>query len=707
MRKTKFDYIKRILLCTVLLIAVIGSTVVSAESQVPYDGYTYWTDTNDSGSRKSVYSKNGFEVKKVVDSDKIGVASFNEITDCYVDSSGIYLLDGGNSRITVLDKNYNLVREYGELNYNGELLNYKGARGIFLSNGRMYVCDTENGRVLVSDQNGIVSGFIEKPTSSLVPEEFQYRPIKVVCDSKGYLYVLSEGSYYGVLLFSPQLDFLGFFGSNKVTNGIAGVLNNIMSRVFPNNDKKAASRRVLPYSMSDMCIVDDNVIYTVTGSTSQVNQKDQIRKLFVGNGANILNTETTNFADEGYNTSSRGNETQYQDLCSIEVDSDGFVYALDSKYCRVLVYDTAGRMITAFGNGFGYGQQEGTFKKPVSVAVNGNDILVADGKKNSITVFEPTETFTLTKQGQILTLKGDYQSSYDIWNQVLSLDSNSQLAYCGLARYYYSSGDYDNALDYARKGYDRDTYALAFKQVRTDVITEYFWLFALIAVVVIAALIVAVKMIKKKGIVLIKNRKVKLMTSVLFHPIDTFTEIKEKQMTSVAISFVLLVVFYVTSVLKVLCGGFMFNYYDPTSFNAIWTLVQSVGLIVLWIVANWLVCSLMGGNGRIKEIITVACYSLIPLIISQVLQIILTNVLLPDEAAFLNIIGYVAYLFFFLMLTFGSIVIHDYGFGKFIGTSVLTVLAMAIVLFLIFLVIMLCQQFIGFISTIITELSTL
>ena len=116
MRKTKFDYIKRILLCTVLLIAVIGSTVVSAESQVPYDGYTYWTDTNDSGSRKSVYSKNGFEVKKVVDSDKIGVASFNEITDCYVDSSGIYLLDGGNSRITVLDKNYNLVREYGELN---------------------------------------------------------------------------------------------------------------------------------------------------------------------------------------------------------------------------------------------------------------------------------------------------------------------------------------------------------------------------------------------------------------------------------------------------------------------------------------------------------------------------------------------------------------------------------------------------------------
>ena len=114
----------------------------------------------------------------------------------------------------------------------------------------------------------------------------------------------------------------------------------------------------------------------------------------------------------------------------------------------------------------------------------------------------------------------------------------------------------------------------------------------------------------------------------------------------------------------------------------------------------------MGGNGRITEIITVTCYSLIPLIINQVIQIIFTNVLLVDEAAFLSIISMVATLLFLLMLAMGTMVIHEYGFGKFVGTSVITVIGMAIIIFLIFMVVMLLQQLFGFISTIILEIST-
>lgn len=708
MHNKKLKYIKRLLIGTITLIALSCSVVVSAESQVPYDGYTYWTEISGDNSRKSVYTKAAYEVDSTIDANELGIDQYNELSDfCVSDDGNIYILDGAASRITVLDGHYNVVKEFKSLDSNGESLQFSGAKGIYVKNGKLFICDTENSRVLVSDLNGNIENQILKPDSSLIPSDFLFRPIKIAEDSRGYTYVLSEGSFYGALLFSPDKAFIGFFGSNSVTNGVSDIFNNIMSRIFPNNVKQAAKARVLPYSIVDLCMVDDDFIYTVTGSIGRVGQKGQIRKLFVGNGSNILADNSQNFADEGYNSTSRDNKAQLQDLSSIDVDENGYIYALDSKFGRIFVYDKTGKMLSAFGGGFEYGEQKGNFQRALTLALCGDRLLVLDSIKNSITVFKPTEIFKLIKEAQTLTLNGDYNASADIWHRILSMDSNCQLAYSGIARVEYAAGRYSSAKEYARKGYDRETYALAFKELRTEFITDYFWLVMIAVIVLFTAIAILLKIKKHKNFNLIKNQKLQLVKSVLIHPIDTFTVIKEKRLSSVGISVCLLMVYYITSVLTVLAGGFMFTYYDPSNFNSIWVLLKSVGLIVLWIAANWLVCSLMGGNGRITEIITVACYSLIPLILNNIVQLILTNVLIPEEATFLSIINTVAYIFFFLMLAFGSMVIHDYGFGKFVGTSFVTVVGMAIVIFLLFLIIMLVQQLFGFVTTIITEISTL
>ena len=708
MRVKELKYIKRLLICLVTLIVIFCSGNVSAESQIPYDGYTYWIGTDSADSRKSVYTKAAYEVDTTVDAISLGIKKYDELSDfCVGDDGNIYILDGAASRITVLDDNYKVIKEFESLNSNGEPLQFIGAQGIFVKNGNIFVCDTENSRVLVSDFNGNVKSQIGKPDSALIPDDFLYQPIKIACDSNGYTYILSKGSFYGALLFSPSEEFIGFFGSNSVTNSVSGVFNNIISRIFPNNAKQSATARVLPYSIVDLCMVDDDFMYTVTGSIGRAGQKGQIRKLFVGNGSDILASSSKNFADEGYNSTSRDNKIQLQDLCSIDVDNNGYIYALDSKYGKIFVYDKTGRMLAVFGGGFEYGEQKGIFRRALTLELFGDKLLVLDGLKNSITVFKPTEIFSLIKQAQTLTLNGDYTVSADAWHKVLSMDSNCQIAYSGIARVEYAAGNYNSAKEYARKGYDRDTYALAFKELRTEFITDYFWAIILTAVVLTVAIVILLKIKKHKKIKLVKSKKAQLAMSVFIHPIDTFAIIKEKRLSSVGISVGFLLTYYITSVLTVLCGGFMFTYYDPSSFNSVWVLVKSVGLIVLWIVANWLVCSLMSGNGRIEEIITVACYSLIPLILNNIIQLTLTNILIPEEATFLSIINAVAYIFFFLMLVFGSMAIHDYGFGKFVGTSVITVIGMAVVVFLIFLIVMLVQQLLGFISTIITEISTL
>ena len=85
---------------------------------------------------------------------------------------------------------------------------------------------------------------------------------------------------------------------------------------------------------------------------------------------------------------------------------------------------------------------------------------------------------------------------------------------------------------------------------------------------------------------------------------------------------------YVVTVINDTKGGFAFTIFDKGNYNAIFVLLSTIGLAVLWTVANWLVCSLASGIGTLKEIYIVTCYSTIPLIFSKLLNLVLTHVLL-------------------------------------------------------------------------------
>ena len=56
------------------------------------------------------------------------------------------------------------------------------------------------------------------------------------------------------------------------------------------------------------------------------------------------------------------------------------------------------------------------------------------------------------------------------------------------------------------------------------------------------------------------------------------------------------------------------------------------------------------------------------------------------------------------MLIVGIMRIHDYEFGRFMGTTALTICAMLIIVFILFLVFMLIQQVWGWLVTMYSEL---
>ena len=170
------------------------------------------------------------------------------------------------------------------------------------------------------------------------------------------------------------------------------------------------------------------------------------------------------------------------------------------------------------------------------------------------------------------------------------------------------------------------------------------------------------------------------------------------------ICLVLLVLYYVVSVLQELAGGFQFTIYDPANFNSLWVLARSVGFVLLWVAGNWMVCTLLQGKGRFREILIVTCYSLMPVIIEQVLRLILTNVLLIGEGDILGIMDTIAVLYMLILLTVGLIRIHDYSMSRFLATSLLTLIGMAAIVFLMIMIGLLLQQLAGFVVTVGMEL---
>lgn len=700
MFKKSFKNIFTVVIVTIL--ALIPAFSVNAE--VPYESYTYWSDVGEQD--KAVYNRPMYSADFVIDASYLGVEKFSKINDITFDEKGnLYILDN-ESRIVVLDKDYKVIREIGLINGTESYLDSKGL--YIAKDGTIYICDTEGRRILHINNKGKLIDKITLPESNLIPDDFDFRPTNIAIDEYGYTYILSDGSYYGALLFDVDMEFLGFYGANTVSATLGNVFSNIKNRILPNNAKKGNSTKRLPYCFVDLTIDDEGFIYTSTGYTDD-ERKGQVRKLGPGIGNNILGSDEISFVDTKVNTSYNKGAVSKQDIFDIEVDDNGFVYGLESAFGKVFVYDSSCRILSVFGGGMGFGNQVGTFVTVSALEIqnNGDYVLVADSATNKITVFKITEFGKTIKNLIGLTLDGDYEGAKEGWEEVIKTDNNFQPAYGALARAYINEGDYETALELAKKGYDRETYAIAFEYRRNDIINENFILIFIALAVLIVLVIVILVVSKRKKIVVIRNKQVNLMFSVLAHPSNAFTEIKEKRQGSIWLCVISVLLFYVATILQTLKGGFLFTIYDPASFNSLWLFVKTAGLVVLWIVANWMVCTLLSGKGRFKEIAIVTCYSLLPLIIEKFIRLVLTNVLLPTEASFLNILDAIAILYFLFIIIIGLMKIHDFSMGRLIGTSVLSLAGVAAIVFLVITIVILVQQFGGFIVTVASEILTL
>ena len=474
-------------LLTLLLLS--GLILPTAASDIPYKGYNYdeWNEP--------IPSKAGFLPGEVYYGDQEKTVTLNAPEDLCVSEDGtIYILDSGNGRVVVLDAAFKLIKTIDKFtNEDGSTHTLFNPTGIYVRNSKLYIADYDNKVVVVSDTDGKIKMMIEKPESGTFPQESEFRPQKILCDSLGNIYVSVLGVYQGAAVFDKEGNFIDFFGSNTVQTSLSLVMDRFWKSLL-NNEQADQISNYVPVQFTGFDISKNDFLYTCTGSDGGLGSRlSRVNP----NGDNLWSgMATTGDLKVGY-YKIHGYPTSFVDVAITE---DKFLFALDSTKGRIFMYDAEGNMIFAFG---GKGTQRGTFALLAGIDTWEEKVLVLDKGKSSITVFEPTLYGSTVKEALSLYNEGDYDGSKEIWEKVLIEDGNMFTAYVGIGKALFYSGKYQESIEYFRKGNDRENESRAFNEYRSELFRTAFPYaisgICILAVVIVGFLIWRKQYRKKKG----------------------------------------------------------------------------------------------------------------------------------------------------------------------------------------------------------------
>jgi len=188
------------------------------------------------------------------------------------------------------------------------------------------------------------------------------------------------------------------------------------------------------------------------------------------------------------------------------------------------------------------------------------------------------------------------------------------------------------------------------------------------------------------------------------HPFEGFEDLRWKKGYNMKVSLLIVLAFFVLTVLQARMTGFLFNTDIPKIFNIVPYFSSTILLFFIWVVANWSLCTLFNGEGKMKYICCTSAYALIPYLVSMIVTTAASNMLLPREGGFLAFISVLGIAWSAVMMISGMKAVHQYSIPKTLLAIVFTVLAMVIMLFIVVLLVALFQQVYVFFYTIYTEL---
>ncbi|WP_144027101.1 hypothetical protein [Paenibacillus sp. FSL R7-0273] len=428
----------------------------TASADAPYRGYT-WT-----GSGSEVSSINGYMYDSSIDPGSTAAGALKNPESLFIaEDDTLYIVDTGNSRIIHLDKNGEPIKIIGDAEGGGKL---QEPKGIFVKpDGTVYVADTKNQRIAVFNPEGGYVQEFPKPDSTLLGANFSYSPSKLIVDKRNYMYVVSDGNTQGLMQIDSTGKFKGFYGANHV--GFSW--SRLLIRLVATKEQQSQLAAVRPSEFSNVDIDEEGFIY----STTLGEENNQIKRL------SPVGVDTLNTGNRRYGDFYTDGPFSMASFIGISVDRNGFITALDLQTGKIFQYDKLGNLLFSFG---GIGEQNGLFVTPSAVDQTSDGLLyVIDKGRGRIDRFRATPFAELVHEASLLYVDGKYEEAQALWQEVLRLNANYEMAYQAIGKALYKAENYQEAMDYFKLSNSRADYSSAFREYRKVFIREHFtWFFS-------------------------------------------------------------------------------------------------------------------------------------------------------------------------------------------------------------------------------------
>ncbi len=730
-------------ICVIFAFIMIMALPVSAGA--PYQTYTY------SINGTALYSPDAYTPAKSVDSAYMGLddsallkkyysglddktlqtkKTISNPSDIEVDERlNVYIADTDNNRIVVLNRYYKvkfIIEKF--INEQGVADSLSSPQGVFITEdklvgedmhkGRIFVCDTNNNRIVTFDHDGNFLGIIPQPESELFDEGAVYKPVAVAVDQYDRLYVVSSTTYQGIIVMTDQGDFTGFVGAQKV---VISAWDRIWRR-FQTEEQRALSETYISTEFNNITLTGD-FIYVTTSSIEEANVESAINgksksgdyapvKMLNAAGDEIM--RRNGFYPPSGEIDMKKNQPSdtifgVSTIVDVAVGSEKTWSIIDQKRSKVFTYDYDGNLLFAFGD---TGRQLGNIssKGLAGIVYQGENMLLLDKTAKSFTVYERTEYGDILINALANQNNRQYDRAIDDWMEILKRNSNFDTAYIGIGNALYRNGEIEESLEYYQSAYDTENYSTAYKDLRKEWLADF--------IILIPIVVIAICLLWSKFMKFAKKVNKKVSTSgekkkywqeliyvfhVMFHPFDGFWDLKHEKRGSFRAAMTILGAVIIAFYYQAIGEGYLLN--PQEIYATLGEVILSVlAPVALWMIANWCLTTLFDGEGSFKDIIIATCYALMPLVLIMIPTTIISNFLITAELNILSVVNAFAFIWAGILIFFGMMVTHDYSMGKNVLTTLGTILGMVIIMFIAILFSTLLGKLVSFVTNIVTEI---
>lgn len=590
--------------------------------------------------------------------------------DIFYRDGYLYIADSGNRRIG------RYQTQTGELEWY-EIEGLRKPTGIFVDEKeQIYIADYGAECVIGAKPDGSVFLRIERPNSYLFSESSRYKPKNVVLSSAGTIYVVGEGSYEGIMQFSPEGVFEGYYAANTTPMSF---LEKVEELIFSEEQLARLFNRA-PRAIYNIDVTDRDLLFSVTQDV------DTSLSWATLESNTDNNVKLHNFAgNDIFHEGKMIDEWNFVDVVS---RADGGCYAL--TYVGLInEYDLNGNLLFSFGGRAVSSERGGLFSYATAIECDENGFLyVLDREKGIVQIFYPTEFALMTHDAIALTEEGDYDQAGLLWKKLLTVNGMSRIAHNGYGKTLYFSGNYEEAKEHFYLAENKEDYSEVFWEIRDAAINQH-GKTALILLIVLWVLLKVKKRLFKKNMLpktaAMEQAKKEwgFIRKFLRHPIDGAYDIRSNRKKELLVPTLLYLALILIYLWDYLGRGFIFQTVYGSEVSVMMVLSVLLIPLALWLLGSYLIGTIRDGEGSLRKIYISTAYALCPYLLYAPFALMATYILTQNEAFVFTFFHTVLLAWCAVNVFIATMEVHNYSIKE-------TIINILIIIFFIVMVVLAC-----------------